>query len=58
VNIFILIGQASKALKRAGKRELVAELMKEVEASGDYEKAKAICYRYMALAADAKGDAQ
>ena len=46
-NIFALVGQASKTLKRVGLRDKATEMCNRVYASGSYHEALAIIQEYV-----------
>lgn len=46
-NVFNLIGIVSKALKKAGEKNLADEFVKEVTSSGSYEEALCVIMNYV-----------
>jgi len=46
-NIFAVMAATSRALKRAGLRDKVAEMQKKVTSSGSYSEALGVCMDYV-----------
>lgn len=49
-NVFVLLGIATKALRRAGHRDLASELTDRITSAGSYEEALSIIGEYGVIA--------